>query len=69
MDRSKKDEMKEDPWMQGFACALATLNRLYDHPGLVEGTLVGSGITIAMLKRAGVEDYDLVELKKCVRKK
>jgi hypothetical protein len=48
----------------GFAIALADLNRLHDQPGMVRDTIDGANLSLADFKRAGVERYDLDELKK-----
>lgn len=62
-------QIKDDLWLQGFACALASLHRLHHQTSDIDDTLTATGITIEKLKRGGVEAYDLDELKKCVRKK
>lgn len=62
-------QTKDDLWMQGFACALASLHRLHHCHGVIDDTLTATGVTIEHLKAAGVEEYDLDELKKCARKK
>lgn len=51
----------------GVAIALADLNRMFDQPTMVSEVLGNFGYTIAMLKTAGVETYDLKELRKALR--
>ncbi|MFG1300328.1 hypothetical protein V5F49_11095 [Xanthobacter sp. V3C-3] len=53
-------------FIAGFALALADINRLHDCPTYVADTIVGAGFTIADFRQAGVEEYDLAELRKCV---
>lgn len=55
-----------DEFLIGFGMALADLNRLHDEPVAVADTISGAGLTIADFKRAGMEEYDLKELRKCV---
>lgn len=57
---------KRDEWLCGYATALANLRRLYDEPTKVREVLKGDGVTIEMLKDAGVEPVDLVLLRRCV---
>lgn len=51
----------------GFALALANANRLFDCPTIVSSTLHGAGITIETLHEHGVEEYDLAEIRKCLK--
>jgi hypothetical protein len=51
-------------FLRGFAIALADLNRLHDQPTMVRDVIDGAGLTLADFKRAGVEPYDLKELRK-----
>ncbi len=67
LHRKPAEERQPDPWLCGYACALANVNRRFDRPTLIESTLQSDGITLAQLEAAGVEDYDLDELRKCVR--
>ena len=59
--------MSSRHFLAGFALALADINRLHDCPTYVVDTITGAGFTIADFKQAGVDDYDLKELRKCVR--
>jgi hypothetical protein len=58
--------MAEDhsEFLRGFAIALADMNRLHDAPVHVRDTIEGAGLTLADFKKAGVEEYDLKELRK-----
>jgi hypothetical protein len=54
-------------FLRGFAIALADLNRLHDQPTMVRDVIDGAALTLADFKRAGVEPYDLKELRKAFR--
>lgn len=58
--------MRSEFW-QGFAMALATVNRQHDQPTMVKDAMNGYGVTIRMLKASGVEEYDLKEIRKCMK--
>lgn len=51
-------------WMQGFAVALTTINRMYDNPTVCKGAALTVAKSVAVFKAAGCEDYDLKELRK-----
>ena len=51
-------------FLQGFAIALADMDRMHDNPVAVRDTIEGAGLTIADFKKAGVEEYDLKQLRK-----
>lgn len=51
---------------QGIAIALASLNRMHDQPTMVCDVLRGFSITLDDLRQAGVERYDLDEIRKCL---
>lgn len=53
-------------WLQGFAAALASVCRAHDQPGHVVDAMNGYGITVADLRRGGVEAYDLDVIKKAM---
>lgn len=55
-----------DFW-QGFAMALASANRSFHLPTLVKSVMEGYGVTVKLLKASGVEDYDLKEIRKCMK--
>lgn len=55
---------ENDEFLRGFAIALADMNRMHDNPVAVRDTIEGAGLTIADFKKAGVEQYDLRELRK-----
>lgn len=63
----KKLTDDERSFRQGVGLALAELNRMHDQPTMIKDVLLGFGYTVPMLKRAGVDEYDLKELRKCVR--
>lgn len=53
-------------FLHGWACALADLNRLYDQPTMVEDVMRCGGITVKDLRAAGVDDYDIREIVRCI---
>ena len=57
----------QDLWFLGYACALAYQHRMYHATCSIGHQLYMEGFTIARLKEAGVEKYDLDELKKCLK--
>lgn len=54
-------------WLCGYAVALAEVNRQSDNPTLVAEVLRSAGLTLAELKRIGIDKFDLDELRKCVK--
>lgn len=52
---------------QGFAMALGSVNRSFDRPTIVKSVMEGYGVTVKLLKDAAVEDYDLKEIRKCMK--
>lgn len=57
---------KRDPWICGYAAALADEHRMHHRTSDVEDTLIGSNLTLHDLEQAGVEPYDLNEIRKCL---
>ena len=55
---------RDRAFMAGFAIALADAQRLHDCPTTVKDVIKGAGFTIEDFERAGVEEYDLAELRK-----
>ena len=51
----------------GFGLALAEAQRHFDNPIMVKDVMEGCGLSVAQLKRAGLEEYDLKELRYCMR--
>jgi len=54
-------------FLAGFACALADVNRLCDEPTGCANALQGAGLTLADFIDAGIDEYDLAELRKIIR--
>lgn len=54
-----KSKVKRDEWLCGYACALANVMRNTNEKQIVKMTLLGDGLGIEDLRRAGVEEYDL----------
>lgn len=51
-------------FLRGFGIALADMNRMHDQPVHVRDTIEGAGFTLDHFKHAGLEEYDLAELRK-----
>lgn len=59
------DRVAEDrAFKRGFAIALAEIIRTHDEPSIVRDVLDDAGMTMETMQLAGVEDYDLNELRK-----
>lgn len=66
-DAPKKRTDQEDNFVQGMALALAELNRKFDQPTEVAEVLRDAGLDdLDKLRKAGVDQYDLDELAKCL---
>jgi hypothetical protein len=59
----KATEPTRDEWLCGYAAALAAVVRLHHLPSTVADVLTADGITLEDLEDAGVEDFDLRQLK------
>ena len=55
-----------DPWIRGYAAALAALVRLQNEPRLARSILDADGITLEHLIAAGVEPFDLAPLRRAL---
>lgn len=66
--KPRRNAAHNNSFAQGVALALADLNRKFDQPAMVADVLEETGLTIKQLRAAGVEEHDLRELKKCLRK-
>ncbi len=51
---------------QGIAAALAAVNRLHGEPTMVCDVMRDFGLTLADLKKAGADRYDLTEIRTCL---
>ena len=51
-------------WLAGYAVALAEIHRLHEHSTGVCEVARNAGVTIATAKAAGVDEFDLSELRK-----
>jgi hypothetical protein len=56
-------ERRKAEWLQGFACALGSVVRTFDQPTLCKSIMDGYGVTVKMRKDAGVESYDLKQIR------
>lgn len=56
--------VRNKEFIQGFGIALADMNRMHDAPVHVRDTIEGAGFKLADFKAAGLEEYDLKELRK-----
>lgn len=50
-------------WLRGFAAALGAVQRFYDRGTIVAEVMKHDGVTLADLKAAGVEAFDLDPIK------
>lgn len=53
-----------DPWYQGFACALAEICRMYSDYRTARTVMVASGITLVHLELGGVDELDLIAIRR-----
>lgn len=58
---------QERQWRQGFGFALAAVNRMHDRPVIVNDVMLHTDMTVAKLKAAGLDDYDLKEIRKAMK--
>lgn len=54
-------EAKRDEWLCGYAAVLGAMAR---HDASVRTVMVGDGVTLEMLRAAGVEDFDMREIER-----
>jgi hypothetical protein len=59
--KATKEEIR---WLCGFSVGLAEVHRIGKHSSSVAEAARGALLTLASAKAAGVDDYDLLELKK-----
>ena len=57
---------ERDAFTRGYACALADWIRLFNDPSTAAQVLHHSGIKLEHLEEAGVEPYDLDELRTAI---
>ena len=50
-------------WLRGYAAALAAAARGWNEHGMVEMIMKGDGISLSDMEAAGVEPYDLNEIR------
>lgn len=62
--KPRKNLHANDQWLRGYAAALAAIIRLHDQVSVAKSALSGDGITLAKLKRAGVDQFDMEQLRK-----
>lgn len=60
----------ENMWINGFGLALAEVNRACDQPSACFEAASAAGLTdIRQFRNAGLEEYDLKELRKILKEK
>lgn len=64
----KPKENRFDKWLDGFAMALATVNRKRDQPSLIVEIMREAGLMVKDLRDARVEPYDVDEIARCMRR-
>ena len=62
---TKEKVQERTAYIRGFAAACADVCRLHD-PEIAFDAIQGAGLTIQDFKFAGVEDYDLDELRRAI---
>ena len=63
----KRSSPQADSWLCGYAAALAAVQRLYGETTLVKEVMKCDGLTVAHLRAAGVESFDLIQIVKAVK--
>ena len=58
---------ERDAWLQGYAHALATMNRQHDQPSYIADAFAADGLTGFQLDWAGAEGGDIRELRKAYK--
>ena len=61
--------IKTAEYLCGFAAALASFHRWCKEPEKVTAVMEGEGIDYMMLKDAGADPQDLIEIGKCIRER
>lgn len=64
----KRITPEEAAFARGFVLALTDFNRMHDDPTGCCDVLNAAGYTIPMLRRRGVEEYDLNEIRTIIRR-
>lgn len=64
---NKRMSAADKHWTRGYATALATCYRNHHEKDTVRHAMIGDGITIEELERAGVESYDLDVIKEALQ--
>jgi hypothetical protein len=59
-------KVEEKGFLKGMVWALAEWNRIHDQPTVVAEIFNCAGYTIKQCERAGVDEYDLKEIKKAL---
>ena len=58
---------REKQFLIGVAMTLAEIKRSHDQPTMVSNIMDGFGLELAAFEAAGVEEYDLAEIRQCLR--
>lgn len=78
MSASKKDvwissqalkaaELVDQAWVAGFGLALAEVQRNFGIDAFIVEVCSAAGLTMSHFKEAGLEEYDLKVLRKCLQ--
>lgn len=66
MTEQTTDTAQNADFIQGFACAVASLIRDHDQPSIAVSILHGMGVTVGDLRGSGVEAHDLAPILKAL---
>lgn len=55
---------ERDEWMCGYAAAVAAVQRLYREHTIARQVMICDGVTPEKLEAAGVEEFDMKEIRK-----
>lgn len=70
-NKKPRPNKKRERWffLDGFALALAEVNRKRDIPSVVVEVVREAGVTVEELRRANVAEYDVREIARCLGRK
>jgi hypothetical protein len=54
-------------WVMGFGLALSEVNKRFGQESLIQEVCQAAGMTVKRFEESGLDEYDLKELKKCLK--
>jgi hypothetical protein len=66
--KPRKNPRAGSQFWQGYALVLADIIRDYGECSLACNVMMGNGTTLKTFRRAGVDNYDMIELRKVVKR-